>query len=471
LQGKGHDWEDVVADVAGIIEPVEAKFRNSELKWSCYNIISLLKDGAVVWNTASGAIVLLSHEDQLKLEAFFLHSHRTKDRGLVDTLVTSGLLVPSTLDERREMLSRFRETGKSDYLQLTILPTTSCNFRCVYCYEDSSKSLRMSRDAEDRILAFVRKQCDSNPNIRTLQVAWFGGEPLLNLESIERLSSSFQKFCCSPGLNYCSGLTTNAYLLDRRTFLTLLHHGISKFHMTIDGLAKSHDLHRPLRNGDPTFETITGNLRDIACLNADFKIIVRSNFDRDNIRDAEDFVLWFKDFFKSDDRFSFYFSSIFKSGTEKDRDINFCLGVDEIDSDISHVLDFASKKGIHSYFLPLPEPKPSYCPAVMPNSWIIGPDGSVYKCTLLLDLEDRVGDLDDSGNITFEKKIDLWLKYEFEDDRKCLNCALLPVCYGGCPNARFGGHRGCLCSMETARKAMVSYYLSQRGWKGGEQEW
>ena len=126
--------------------------------------------------------------------------------------------------------------------------------------------------------------------------------------------------------------------------------------------------------------------------------------------------------------------------------------MDEIDSNISHILNFASKKGIYSYFLPLPEPKPSYCPAVMPNSWIIGPDGSVYKCTLLLDLEDRVGDLDDSGNITFEKKIDLWLKYEFEDDRKCLNCTLLPVCYGGCPNARFGRHRGCLCSMETARK-------------------
>ena len=39
----------------------------------------------------------------------------------------------------------------------TILPTTGCNARCVYCYEEGMKAVNMSDDTADRVVEFVLK--------------------------------------------------------------------------------------------------------------------------------------------------------------------------------------------------------------------------------------------------------------------------------------------------------------------------
>src|SRR5450756_1208041 len=144
---------------------VADQFRNAELKWSCYNVVSEMDDGAVVWNTRTGAIVLLDRNHVCELSDFFLQPGAAKEGSFVSEFAKLGFLAPFTLDERQAVASTFRQ-GEG-YLQLTILPTTFCNFQCIYCYEDFSNSLSMSQEVEGMITSLVQKQFDMRPSIRT----------------------------------------------------------------------------------------------------------------------------------------------------------------------------------------------------------------------------------------------------------------------------------------------------------------
>jgi len=64
---------------------------------------------------------------------------------------------------------------RDDVLNLTILPTEQCNFRCFYCYE-SFKLGKMSKETSDSILKLVQKRAST---LKILTIGWFGGEPLM----------------------------------------------------------------------------------------------------------------------------------------------------------------------------------------------------------------------------------------------------------------------------------------------------
>src|ERR1044071_7965793 len=74
-----------------------------------------------------------------------------------------------SLDE--EFAASFFNEG----LQLILLPTEQCNFRCMYCYEDFSGG-RMSPGVSEGVKRLIDRRLDG---LRSLTVSWFGGEPLL----------------------------------------------------------------------------------------------------------------------------------------------------------------------------------------------------------------------------------------------------------------------------------------------------
>ena len=68
---------------------------------------------------------------------------------------------------------------KYDYnksLELTLLPTEKCNFRCTYCYEDFLIG-KMKPWIRSGVKSLIEKRVDMG--LRNLNLSWFGGEPLL----------------------------------------------------------------------------------------------------------------------------------------------------------------------------------------------------------------------------------------------------------------------------------------------------
>lgn len=51
----------------------------------------------------------------------------------------------------------------------------------------------MKEDIEEELINFVKKNYDQK-KIKSLNITWYGGEPLLNFGSISRLSNTFIHF-------------------------------------------------------------------------------------------------------------------------------------------------------------------------------------------------------------------------------------------------------------------------------------
>lgn len=434
---------------------------NQNYKLSYYSIMQKVGNGKLIWNTATGAVIFLDKEHQNLMSQFFQNQKEHRAPEFVKDLERLEIIVPASLNEKEEILKKFEQRGNDNLLSLTILPTEACNFRCLYCYEKFS-NLTMPEEVEYAVARLVDNQTN---HVKHLKVAWFGGEPLLNLSSIRRMSTKFQDICKSKAIDYSASITTNGYLLDPDTFSNLLYLGVRRFQVTIDGLAEDHNVRRPLKGGKPTFSRIVGHLKRITKLEGEFEVIVRANFDKDSIERMPDFLSWFQTNFGGDQRFFVYFRAIYPSGTEKDEKIPFC-SIEEANWAVLRLLDWAIKKGLNQYFptAVLPEPKPYYCEAMLPNHFVIGPDGSIWKCTLLMEPKDRVGWLKNSGQIEFNEKLDYWLSLSYRDDTKCLRCRFLPICHGGCPVGRSNrGGRVCIYSVPLAKKALKWIYATTKG--------
>jgi uncharacterized protein len=59
---------------------------------------------------------------------------------------------------------------RSDYLNLMLMPTEACNFRCVYCYE-TFENKKMSKGVVGGIKALIDRR---GSELSELRISWFG---------------------------------------------------------------------------------------------------------------------------------------------------------------------------------------------------------------------------------------------------------------------------------------------------------
>lgn len=79
------------------------------------------------------------------------------------------------------------------------------------------------------------------------------------------------------------------------------------------------------------------------------------------------------------------------------------------------------------------------CYAGKPNHYVVGSDGSVYKCTVALDLpENHIGRISESGDLLHSgDREDLWTSANSLTDVVCGKCAFHSSCMGiHCPLER-----------------------------------
>lgn len=104
---------------------------------------------------------------------------------------------------------------KTSEVGLTIATTTGCNFKCPYCYEEGVKSINMSQDVEDAIVKYIETVK------KPIDITWYGGEPLINWATIQRLTQKISEIKPKEMVKYA--FVTNGYsLTPGRSVITLL---------------------------------------------------------------------------------------------------------------------------------------------------------------------------------------------------------------------------------------------------------
>ena len=136
---------------------------------------------------------------------------------------------------------RLLECISDRLLQLIILPTEACNFRCVYCYETFEIG-KMKRPVITGILALIKKRL---PDLNRLVLSWFGGEPLLAVDVIQAISEQVLSVLPNyPRVRYYADMSTNGYVLDTELFQRLLGWNIRTYQISFDGPEEVHDRKR-----------------------------------------------------------------------------------------------------------------------------------------------------------------------------------------------------------------------------------
>ena len=119
---------------------------------------------------------------------------------------------------------------------------------------------------------------------------------------------------------------------------------------------------------------------------------------------------------------------------------------------------------------PLPSPTFGWCNAEMIHHYIIGKNGKLYLCDTLVGYE-TIGTLNNDGVIQYSNNIKNIIYDVFKDDRtkKCMNCKILPICYGGCKRNRLKNEAQCYWDDNMIKRLMMESYMNNKYSKGGEK--
>ena len=179
------------------------------------------------------------------------------------------------------------EAELSNCSQLILEVTQDCNMRCKYCVHSGGyKNIRghNRRNMEinvairsidcffDIISSGLRTNLDN-----TITIAFFGGEPILEIKKIEliiKLIEGRRKSReCFRKFNIVYRMTTNGTLLNKDVIKIIKKYGII-IDISLDGPSDQHDLFRVFKNGLGSWKLIINNIKGF---NDETKEYFRSN--------------------------------------------------------------------------------------------------------------------------------------------------------------------------------------------------
>jgi len=383
----------------------------------------------IAYNSYSNALALM---DKAKYESFqqFVQAGVPLDDGLVTQLKQGSFVVDDDVNELdRLRLRMLKSRYNTDFLSLTIAPTADCMLRCPYCYEkDVINPQYMTPEVEECIIKLVGKHMKT---ISHLYVTWYGGEPLMNMDTVERLSRKLISLCDENNVRYGANMISNGYLLNREVVQLLVDLKIGTVQVTLDGDEEVHNKRRPHADGSNTFSVIIQNLVD--CKDIMPAVSLRINLDKNNITSGSEVTRLLEEK-RLIDKVKPYIARIYHANDvyEKTSCFDTCGFSNE---EFNYLSEFEDGGYMRHY----PKATKNYCGADSLNSYVIGADGSVYKCWHDIgNLARATGSLLSDMDIQERVYLDYML-FDPTVKGNCSQCKLLPVCMGGCPYYRADG--------------------------------
>jgi uncharacterized protein len=417
------------------------------LKKSNYNVeIETLMDGSkLVYNTYSGIFGVMDKETQIVFNNIENHdtnfhssvcSHTVDSNDeaasraakIIDTMFRAGYVVDADKDELATLrFERAKGRHIKNNLSLTIAPTLDCNMACPYCYEDKNK-LIMSNETQEKLVAFVKIHFATHPDIKSMSVTWYGGEPLMQKDIIRNLSEKLIDMCTEKNINYSAHIITNGILLDKETAEQLVREcKVTSAQITIDGPKETHNARRILIGDGDSFDIIISNID--ACKEL-LNISIRVNIDKENSGDIEELTGYFLEEKGWSGSPSFYLAPVDNYDESCLISQSKCLQGEEFATfDIECIRAiYAHNRDavVHRFFS---QRKYVFCGGESIMNYVIDPEGNTYNCYVHIGDKKRItGSISKPFMITSE--YGKWLLSDIHS--RCEQCSFLPMCMGSC---------------------------------------
>jgi uncharacterized protein len=369
------------------------------------------------------------------------------------TLMDLGLLVKSRETEMRELLRYVDDVNAENGIFTAIVVLSlDCNLGCTYCYEGKRKGKHyMSADTADDFIGFLKSGVIKNKG--GVNLIFYGGEPLLNIDTIVRISKGIRAIAKKQGIAFGFTLTTNGTLLTPLIVKKLKPLGLRSASITLDGPGKVHDAFRPFKSGKGSFDTIVRNIQNVRSL---IDVHIGGNYTRERHREFPRLLDYLVESGLGPDKISSVeFDPVFQENKEFATP-DFHDGCKSMNEqwlrDASVFLrEEILRRGFHT-----PKIEPAVCAVEQQDMLVVNYDGTLYKCPGLVGRKKFcVGSLK-TGMLDYYKthQVGNW------KNNKCLECAYLPLCFGGCKYMKLlqdGNMRGVNCRKEYFDKTLAQF--------------
>ena len=165
-----------------------------------------------------------------------------------------------------------------------------CNFRCRYCFADEgayrAKREAMSLETAKAAVDFLLK---NSGNRKVLEMDFFGGEPLMNLQVIKDTVAYAKEEGAKLGKKFLFTTTTNALLLNDDV-IEFFNAEMENVVLSLDGRPEVHDAIRKSLNGKGTYDLIIGKIKKFVQSRGDKSYYVRGTFTAKNLDFSKDVI-------------------------------------------------------------------------------------------------------------------------------------------------------------------------------------
>ena len=381
-----------------------------------YNFIHKFLNGeTLVWNTYTGSVFLIGKEESKEFEALSGKWFEENEHYFVD----SGVLVDE--QAQRDQIdfilnSRADITKENKTITYTILTTTACNARCKYCFEKNTASVTMSEENLKKIVSFIENEAQSYEHIF---ITWFGGEPLLFKDKIDKIIKLLHSKCGSKKIS-CD-IITNGSLFDEETARKAATEWfVQSAQITIDGTKENYEKIKDYINFPHAYSTVIQNIQHL--INNDINVSIRVNVDKDNWKDVFCLIDELHTLFKQ--KIQIYPYPIFETGVNTKN----LIDKKEFSKYLGTIFKKLKDLGYREKVCVFKEFVPWHCALTLPQNFVIMPDGNLLKC------QSEVGQTLYIGNVE-QGVIDHKRNNEYSKiqlDEECIKCCYLPICQGGC---------------------------------------
>jgi uncharacterized protein len=431
------------------------------LKLSQFTIFSdpiINNEYIIAYSSYSNALILLKSNiiDSLKMNMF-----DKIDSDILENLISNDMVVPNEFDELKNLIEENKKSiHNSTTLNQVIQPSANCQLGCNYCGQVHTKDT-IEKNLEDKIFKRIENNLKKK-NYKSLNIGWFGGEPLMGLKNLKTLSFKLIDLARENNCAYSAKIVTNGMSLKPEIYYDLVYnHKLENFEITLDGTEEHHDLRRFTKKSGPSFSLIYKNLKGI--INDERfdaskgRITIRCNVDSGNYKGVFDLI----DLLDSDDILSkvrFYTAPIHSWGNDAHLK---SLSTEEYASFQIEVLLRLQEKGINYGYLSKKRKK-QVCISTGEHDEVFDAYGDVYDCTEISQVpayegkdEYKAGKLYDETYKSAKRTFGSWNDDILAKDFPCSTCEILPICGGSCPKLWKEGIVACPAIKHNIKDRMI----------------
>jgi uncharacterized protein len=364
---------------------------------------------------------------------------------VIRALTAGGILVDRSEDELAAILDENADAiAQDDELRHVIQPSAACQLGCGYCGQ-VHVARHMSVQHQDMLVERLSRRLRSG-RYTSLNVCWFGAEPLLGLGAMRRLSPRLARLASEHSAIYSSRIVTNGMRLTAAIASELqeVHH-VRAAEVTLDGPEYVHDERRPTKSGGVSFGRILRNLIEIAAESeVTMELSLRCNVDHGNADSVSELIELLAEH-GLHRRVSLSFAPVYSWGNDAH------LGALSVEEFGAREIEWFAQMHNHGFRLDiLPSRKPIVCLAVRREGELTDATGTVFNCTELSYVP-AYGNPNDHaiGTLGSDRPEALAPFRGFNEEMiagdhvPCRSCAVLPACGGACPKQWHEGNVPC----------------------------